>query len=65
MNATTKKELIAVAAPAVEQTRLDEYDDYLQRKVDAARASLQASRGRSHAEVESTFSALRAEALGG
>ncbi|SDI98438.1 hypothetical protein SAMN05216189_101134 [Pseudomonas delhiensis] len=65
MNAKTKTESPAVAAPPTEQTRLDEYDEYLQQKVDTARASLLAGLGRPNDEVEATFNALRAEALGG
>jgi hypothetical protein len=44
----------------IAQRRRDrEYDDYLQHKVEAARASKRANRGRSNDEVESTFSARR------
>lgn len=36
-----------------------EYDDYLQAKIDKARASVKAGRIRSNAEVEATFAAKR------
>lgn len=36
-----------------------EYDDHLRRKVEVARASMRAGRGRSNAEVEAAFSARR------
>ncbi len=44
----------------VEQRRqVRAYDDYLRRKVDSGRASMQAGRGRSHDEVEADFAAKR------
>lgn len=44
----------------IAQRRQDrEYDDYLQHKVEAARASKRANRGRSNDEVEATFSERR------
>lgn len=39
-----------------------EYDAFLQRKVDAARASIRAGEGISNEEVKAEFAALRAEA---
>ncbi|GGB37068.1 hypothetical protein GCM10011505_18140 [Tistrella bauzanensis] len=42
------------------QTR--DYDDYLRRKVEVARASMRAGRGRSNDEVEATFAARRNQA---
>ena len=41
-----------------------EYDAFLQRKVDAARLSVQAGLGRSNDEVEARFAARRAKAQG-
>jgi hypothetical protein len=38
-----------------------DYDAFLRRKVDAARASMQAGRGRSNDEIEAGFAARRAE----
>ncbi len=38
-----------------------EYDDFLRHKVDLARESLHAGRGRSNDEVEADFAARRAE----
>lgn len=44
----------------IAQRRQDrEYDDYLQRKVDAGRASMRMSHGRPNAEVEAEFAAKR------
>jgi len=40
-----------------------EYDEFLRRKVEIARASMRAGRGRSNEEVEAEFAALRAELL--
>jgi hypothetical protein len=42
------------------QRAVREYDEFLNRKVDAARASLQAGRGRSNDEVEARFAKRRA-----
>lgn len=42
-----------------EQQKQQEYDAYLRRKVEAARASMRAGRGRSNKEVEARFAALR------
>lgn len=36
-----------------------DYDDWLRRKVEAARASMRAGRGRSNDAVEATFAARR------
>jgi len=36
-----------------------EYDEYLQRKVELARASMRSGRGKSNDEVEATFAAMR------
>ncbi|MGK9231133.1 antitoxin of toxin-antitoxin stability system [Inquilinus limosus] len=41
-----------------------EYDEFLRRKVEIARASMRAGRGRSNEEVEAEFAARRAELLG-
>jgi len=38
-----------------------EYDEFLRRKVEIARASMRAGRGRSNEDVEAEFAALRAE----
>ena len=47
----------------IEQRRqAREYDDFLRAKVDAARASMQAGKGRSNAAVEAEFAALRKRA---
>jgi hypothetical protein len=44
----------------IEQRRqARKYDEYLQRKVDASRASMRAGRGRPNAEVEAAFMARR------
>ncbi|HEY9346793.1 MAG TPA: antitoxin of toxin-antitoxin stability system [Inquilinus sp.] len=40
-----------------------EYDEFLRRKVEIARASMRAGRGRSNEEVEAEFAALRADLL--
>jgi len=46
----------------VEQRRqAREYDEFLRRKVDLARTSMQAGRGRSNADVEARFAAKRAK----
>ena len=39
-----------------------EYDDYLRRKVDAARTSMRSSRGLSNEDVETEFAARRVQA---
>jgi predicted transcriptional regulator len=49
----------------VERQRMArEYETFLQRKVDTARASMHAGRGRSNDEVEAEFAARRARAEG-
>ena len=40
------------------------YDEYLRRKVEAARTSVHASRGRSNEEVEAAFAARRDQVAG-
>ena len=40
------------------------YDEYLRRKVEAARASVRDGRGRSNDEVEATFAARRDQVAG-
>jgi predicted transcriptional regulator len=40
-----------------------QYDEFLRKKVDAARASVQAGMGRSNEEVESAFAERRAQAV--
>lgn len=42
-----------------------EYDDYLRRKVEAGRASMNAGRGRSNEEVEAAFAARRKQVAAG
>lgn len=50
----------------IEQRRkAREYDDYLLRKVEAGRASMQAGRGRSNDEVEAAFAARRKQGAAG
>lgn len=44
------------------QRQVREYDEFLQHKVDVARMSMHAGRGRSNDEVEAKFAARRAEA---
>lgn len=46
------------------QRQVREYDEFLQHKVDVARASMQAGRGRSNDEVEAKFAARRTKATG-
>lgn len=46
------------------QREAREYDEYLGRKVEIARASMRADRGRSNEDVEARFAARRAEVLG-
>jgi len=45
------------------QREAREYDEFLRRKVELARASIRAGRGRSNEEVEAEFAARRAELL--
>ncbi len=40
-----------------------EYDEYLRQKVETARTSMRAGRGRSNDEVEATFAAKRRQAI--
>ncbi|HZF98900.1 MAG TPA: antitoxin of toxin-antitoxin stability system [Pseudoxanthomonas sp.] len=44
------------------QRQVREYDEFLQRKVDVARTSMRAGRGRSNDEVEAKFGARRTKA---
>ena len=44
------------------QREAREYDQFLQRKVEVARSSMRARRGRSNAKVEAEYSARRASA---
>ncbi|MEQ1889224.1 MAG: antitoxin of toxin-antitoxin stability system [Alphaproteobacteria bacterium] len=46
------------------QQQAREYDDYLRRKVELARVSVRAGRGRSNDEVNAEFAARRARATG-
>lgn len=46
------------------QRQSREYDEFLQRKVEVARTSMRAGRGRSNDEVEAKFAARRAKASG-
>jgi hypothetical protein len=51
------------AAHFILQPRARQYDEFLRKKVDAARASVQAGTGRSNEEVESAFAERRAQAV--
>jgi predicted transcriptional regulator len=44
------------------QRQARNYDDFLQGKVDAGRASMRTGQGRSHADVEAAFAAKRSQA---
>lgn len=44
------------------QRQVREYDEFLQRKVEVARTSMRAGRGRSNDEVEAKFAARRTKA---
>ncbi|WP_149196655.1 antitoxin of toxin-antitoxin stability system [Luteimonas suaedae] len=44
------------------QRQMREYDEFLQHKVEAARTSMRAGRGRSNDKVEAKFAARRAKA---
>jgi predicted transcriptional regulator len=46
------------------QREAREYDEFLRRKVEAGRASMQAGQGRTNDEVEAEFAAKRAQASG-
>jgi predicted transcriptional regulator len=47
-----------------QQQQAKEYDEFVQRKVAAARTSIEAGRGRANDDVEAEFAARRAKALG-
>ncbi len=47
-----------------QQRQAREYDEFLRRKVDAGRASMQAGQGRPNSEVEAEFAARRAQVMG-
>lgn len=47
-----------------QQQQAKDHDDFVQRKVAAARASIQAGRGRSNDDVEAAFAAHRAKVQG-
>lgn len=46
------------------QREAREYDEFLRRKIEAGRASIQAGKGRANNEVEAEFAAKRAQASG-
>lgn len=46
------------------QRETREYDEFLRRKIEAGRASMQAGKGRANNEVEAEFAAKRAQASG-
>lgn len=46
------------------QQQAKEHDEFVQRKVAAARTSIEAGRGRANDDVEAEFAARRAKALG-
>lgn len=46
------------------QREARDYDAFVRRKVEVARASMRAGRGRSNEDVEAEFAARRAKALG-
>lgn len=48
----------------VQQRQAREYDTFLQNKVEAGRASMQAGRGRSNDKVEAAFAARRSAVTG-
>ena len=48
-----------------ERRQAREYDDYLRRKVEAGRTSMQADQGRSNDEVEAAFAARRNQVAAG
>ena len=56
------RELMREFVQRQRQTR--EYDEFLQRKVDVARTSARAGRGRSSDEVEAAFATRRAKVAG-
>ncbi len=47
-----------------QQRQAREYETFLRAKVEAGRASMRSGKGRSNAEVEASFAARRAKALG-
>ncbi|SDO03333.1 hypothetical protein [Pseudomonas jinjuensis] len=47
-----------------QQSNAQDYDEYLERKIEAGRASMKAGRGRSNEEVEAAFAFRREQALG-
>ncbi|SDP99972.1 antitoxin of toxin-antitoxin stability system [Ectopseudomonas guguanensis] len=47
-----------------QQQQAKEHDEFVQRKVAAARTSIEAGRGRANDDVEAEFAARRAKALG-
>lgn len=47
-----------------QQRQVREYDEFLRSKVEAGRVSMQAGRGRSNDDVETTFAARRARVTG-
>lgn len=47
-----------------QQQQAKEHDEFVQRKVAIARASVEAGRGRSNEDVEAAFATRRAKALG-
>ncbi|MDG9757360.1 antitoxin of toxin-antitoxin stability system [Ectopseudomonas chengduensis] len=47
-----------------QQQQAKEHDEFVHRKIAAARASVEAGRGRSNDDVEAEFAARRAKALG-
>lgn len=47
-----------------QQQQAKAHDEFVQRKVTAARASVEAGRGRSNEDVEAAFAARRTKALG-
>ena len=46
------------------QREAREYDEFLRRKIEAGRASMQAGRGRSNDDVEAEFAARRTQVVG-
>ncbi|MEO7067291.1 MAG: antitoxin of toxin-antitoxin stability system [Rhodanobacter sp.] len=56
------RELMREFVERQRQTR--DYDEFLQRKIDVARTSVRAGRGRSNDEVEAAFATRRAKVAG-
>ena len=46
------------------QRETREYDEFLRRKIEAGRASMQVGRGRSNDDVEAEFAARRTQVVG-